>query len=51
MEYVGIDVHNSTKSFESALSLSPLFVREVRPMITLLNLGDRLQHVSNRILA
>jgi hypothetical protein len=42
---------NPTTSFESALGLSPLFVREIRPMITLLNLADQLQHVSNRILA
>jgi hypothetical protein len=40
-----------TTSFESALGLSPLFVREIRPMITLFNLGDQLQHVSHRILA
>jgi hypothetical protein len=42
---------NPTTSFESALGLSPLFVREIRPMMTLLNLGDQLQHISPRILA
>jgi hypothetical protein len=30
-----------TTSFELALGLSPLFVREIRPMITLFNLGDQ----------
>jgi hypothetical protein len=40
-----------TTSFESALGLSPLFVREIRPMMTRLNLADPLQHVSNRLLA
>jgi hypothetical protein len=45
------DTCNPTTSFESALGLSPLFVREIRPMMTLLNLGDQLQHISPRILA
>jgi IS1 transposase len=43
--------YNPTTSFESAFGLSALFVREICPMIQLLNLGDQRQHVSNRILA
>ena len=43
--------YTPTTSFESAFGLSALFVREICPMITLLNLGDQRQHVSNRILA
>jgi hypothetical protein len=45
------DIDNPTTSFESAFGLSALFVREICPMITLLNLGNQRQHVSNRILA
>jgi hypothetical protein len=51
LEHEVEDVFNPTTSFESALGLSPLVVREIRPMMTLLNLGDQRQHVSHRLLA
>jgi hypothetical protein len=39
-----------TTSVDSALGLPPLFVRQIRPMITLLDPGDQLNHIFNCIL-
>jgi hypothetical protein len=40
-----------TTSFDSALCLPPLFMRQIRLMIALLDPGYQLQHIVNRKLA